>query len=198
MTELQLYGTDGIFHNIIKQSAIMNGRYALLERGGTDLNLNNILSGLDAPKYQFPLTACVCPTSSLDGSIKPGLREDFYFMLFFLTTTKYTGDNKIKSPDPLTNTSMHKISYDWQDMKTVALNFMNALEKVQKKISSQFIVNSGKRKITRITDVQNQSLSGVMISFESGLTTDCEYTDITADKIAMIQLPTTIHQPHFH
>lgn len=196
MTELQLYGKDGLFHNIVKQSAVFNGRYGVLPKGGTDLNLNNILTNLELPKAKYPGVFCIPPISDLPATVQQAPWECFYFRLFFLCTTGYTGDNQIKAPDPLTNTSLHTVPMDWNDMKNLALAFMNALEKLTPRLRGQFILSQkGEWRIARLSNVQNDNLSGVVIQFEGKIAAPCEFTDIN---IAEIELPTAVHQNHFH
>ena len=193
MDELQLYGNNGLFHNIVKASSVFNGRYGVLPKGGYDLNLNNILSGIEFPKEKYPGVFCMPPISTLPASVQQASWECFYFRLFFLCTTFATGDNKTKSPDPNTNTSLHTIPMDWSDMKGLCLGFMNALEKLQPKLRSQFRLGQKENwKLIRLSKIQNDNLSGVMIQFEGQLSVPCEFTDINIDGIDI----TT--QPHFH
>lgn len=187
MDELQIYGKDGLFHNVVKQSEVFSGRYGVLPKGGQDLNLNNILTGIEFPEATYPGVFCVPPLSELQSTVQQGAWECFYFRLFFLCTTHYTGDNKIKSPDPSTNTSLHTIPMDWSDMKGLALSFMNALEIIQKSLRAQFrLRQSGKWKIVRLSGIQNAKLSGVMLQFEVELATSCEFTDININQISIV------------
>jgi hypothetical protein len=200
MDELQIYGPDGLFHNIVKESTVLEGRYGVLPKGGQDLNLNNILSGIEFPKEKYPGVFCVPPLSELPGTVQQGAWECFYFRLFFMCTTGYTGDNQFKFRDPSTNTSMHTVPMDWSDMKTLALNFMYALEKVQMKIIRQFRLKQRTEwKIIRLTKVQNDNLSGVMIQFPAELSSPCEFADI--DSTIVDQIINGIapqHEIHFH
>lgn len=193
MDELQIYGNDGLFHNIVNKSAVFAGRYGVLPKGGQDLNLNNILSGIEFPKDKYPGVFCVPPLSELKATVQQAAWECFYFRLYFLCTSKYTGDNQFKFREPSTNTSKHKVPEDWSDMKNLALGFMNALEKVQKKIITQFrLKQSGEWKIIRLSNVQNDNLSGVMIQFAAEISTPCAFTDINVDNVDIL-LPS-----HFH
>lgn len=192
MDELQLYGKNGLFHNIVKASSVFNGRYGMLIKGG-DLNTNNILSGVEFPKDKYPGVFALPPVSTLPATVQQASWECFYFRLFFLCTTNYTGDNKIKSPDPNTNTSLHTVPMDWSDMKGLALGFMNALEKLQAKLRGQFRLGQKENwKIVRLSHLQNNNLSGVMLQFEASIATPCEFTDINIDGI------NTDIQPHYH
>lgn len=195
MTELQLYGTDGLFHNTVKQMPIFSDRYGVLQKGG-DLNTNNILSGVEFPKDKYPGVFCLPPTSTIPTTLQQGQWECFYFRLFFLCTTNYTGDNQIKSPDPNTNTSLHKVNMDWNDMKNMALAFMHGLEKVQTRLRGQFRLGQKEPwKIIRVSKLQNDNLSGVMLQFEAQIAAACAFPDINADAI---ELTFPEHQTHFH
>lgn len=189
MREFQIYGKDGLFHNVVKASAVMNGRYAVLSKGGGDINRNNILSDLDLPKAKYPAVFCLPPVSDL-GTVQQAGWENFSFRLLFLATTHYTGDNKIKFPDKNTNSSLHTIPMDWSDMKQIGLNFMNALERIR--LTGFRMNQQGSWKIVRVSDMQNDRLSGVMMVFSAGIAVDCEFTDINIDNI------TTTTSDHFH
>lgn len=196
MDELQLYGKEGLFHQVVKRSAVFNGRYGVLKKGG-DLNLNNVLSGIElpAPGDTYPGVFCLPPQSTINGTLQNGDWECFYFRLFFLCTTGYTGDNQIKEPDPSTNTSLHTVAMDWSDMKGLALGFMNALEKLQKNPALRSEFRLGQKepwKIFRLSNLQNANVSGVMLQFEGQINVPCEFTDINIDGI------NTLLPSHFH
>ena len=197
MTELQLYGKDSLFHNIVKQMPLMNGRYAVLEKGAHDLNMNNLLSGLDLPKEKYPGVFCLPPVSELPCTLQSSKSwEDFNFRLLFLCKTYTTGDNKIKSPDPSTNSSLHTIAMDWMDMKMAALEFMAALEGLQKRTRGEFRLSQKLPwKIIRVSVKQNDNLSGVLVLFGASIAAPCMLSEIN---IAAIELPTDNHPHHFH
>lgn len=195
MEEYYVYGKYGLFFQIAKASAILNGRYAVLPKGGGDLNRNNLLSDLDLPKDKYPGVFCLPPVSDLETAQQASW-ESFSFRLLFLTTTYYTGDNKIKAPDPNTNSSLHKMEMDWSDMHDVALNFMNALEKV--KFPGFRMGQKGLWRIIRVTDVQNDRVSGVMVIFTASIAVQCDFTDIDPADVALPVLTPNIHPTHFH
>lgn len=204
MDELQLYGKEGLFHQVVKKSAIMNGRYGVLIKGG-DLNLNNVLSGIElpAPGDTYPGVFCLPPISIIkEASVQQAQWECFYFHLFFLCTTGYTGDNQVKDPDPGTNASMHKVNMDWSDMKDVAFNFMNALEKLQPKLRNIFRLGQKEPwKIIRLSKLQNTNLSGVLLQFQGELPVACEFTDIDLSGNALTDIINDVappHEKHFH
>lgn len=196
MTEASLYGKDGLFHQVVKQSAILNGRYVILPNGATDLNAGNILSGIELPKEKYPLVATLPPVSDVPQANDKW--ESFYFRMLFLCTSGYTGDNKIKYPDPLTNTSTHTVPMDWNDMKNLAFGFMKALESIQTRPASRGVWRLSQQttwRITRVSNAGNEKTSGVLLQFGASLAIDCEFTDINIDAIV---LPATEHAKHFH
>lgn len=197
MTEIQLYGKDGLFHNIVKKSGVFNGRYAILAKGGTDLNMNNLISGIELPQqFKYPGVFCLPPISDLPATVQPGTWECFYCRMLFLCTTGYTGDNKLKSPDPNTNTSLHTVPMDWNDMKNLALSFLNALEKTQQRLRGEMrLKQKDEWRISRLSKVQNDNLSGVLVQFAIDIAAPCEFADID---VATIELPINNHQTHFH
>lgn len=192
MQEFSIYGKDGLFHNITKASSVMAGRYSVLPKGGVDLNRNNLLSDLDLPIDKYPGVFCLPPISEI-GTVQQAGWETFSFRLLFLCTTYATGDNQIKFPDPNTNSSLHTIDMDWSDMKLIALNFMNVLERI--KLTGFHIAQGGTWRIIRVTDAQNDRVSGVMVLFSARVAVDCVYTDIDP---ANVVLPTSNHLQHLH
>lgn len=191
MTELNIYGTDGIFHMIVKASSVMGGRYAVLERGARDLNINNLLSGLEFPQSKYPGVFCLPPQSDTDGT--KGTWETFEFRLLFLCSSYSTGDNQIKFADDLTNTSLHTVAQDWNDMKNCAMSFIHALRQVE---ATGFRLSQNRNyRIIRLSEIQNDRLSGVMLLFNAAIFNSCNYEDIDMNKL---ELEFSNHQNHFH
>lgn len=199
MDEFQVYDKNGLFHNVVKKSIIMAGRYAILSTGSGELNRSNLLSGIELPTEKYPLVACLPPISNLKPSLQEGQWERMNFRLLFLCRSHTTGDNEIKSRDHNTNTSQHTISRDWNDMKKVALSFMNALERTCKRMRDKFrLSDSSDWNINRITEAQNDKVNGVLVQFSGSIFTGCTFEDITDVNIALIDLPAEVHTAHYH
>lgn len=196
MSEFRVYGNNGLFHNVVKQSAIFNGRYALLEKGAPDLNISNLMNGLELPvRAKYPGVFCFPPYSELESTLVSGW-EEFYFRILFLAKTGVTGDNLVKMPDPLTNTSLHTAGQDWSDMKDLCLEFINALEQLQN--STRTFFRMGQKtgyKISRVTRMQNDNVSGVMVTFPASVAITCVFDDIDT---AAVEIPADTHTKHFH
>jgi hypothetical protein len=186
MTELFLYDREkGLFKEILKKSTVIKGHYHVSPNFGKDLDTNNLETFIKDPKNgltdvpeKYPLCVCMTPVSK-EIKINGQDLEQFIFNLYFVTTTFYTSDNKIKSLDKDTNTSAHHIWYDWQDMKTCASNFIKTLKKVVAKrtimledatipytVPLKTVVNlDGDVIYKRLTKFNNDRLSGVSLSF---------------------------------
>lgn len=194
MNELSIYGKDGLFHNVAKASDILNGRYSVLQKGAHDLNMNNLLSGLDLPTSLYPGVFCLPPVSDLPTG-KEGW-ETFSFRLLFLTKTNSTGDNKIKNRDPNTNTSLHTIAQDWNDMKEIAWAYYITLTDLFPITKGFFRMGQrGTVKAIRVSGMQNDNVSGVMLMFNADVVLACSNTGFDPSKIIM---PVDNHPKHFH
>lgn len=193
MNEAQLYHTDGLFHNIIKQSRIMDGRYAVLPKGSHDLNMNNILSGLDLPSEKYPGVFCLPPISEMQSATGGQL---FNFRILFVTTSTGTGDNQIKYIDTITGAAQENPAKDWNDMKVVALSFMQSLEKIQKSFLKEFHLSQTETfRIVRFAQMQNDNLNGVMLMFSMIMYDVCQYSDIQLTDVNVL-FPD--HETTFH
>lgn len=198
MTEFQVYGEDGLFHSIVKASKIMNGRYAVLPHGAMDLNMNNAISGIEFPKSKYPGVFCLTPMSAFTQSSVIGQWESYNFTLLFVTTTHNSGNNKLKRPDPSTNSSLHTSPMDWSDMHQVMLGFMTSLETSGRTIRSHFRLDQkGQFVVGRFSNKNNDNLSGVWVRFTVSIPAICE----VSSQWNAVQLPdfeTIIHPEHFH
>lgn len=198
MTEFQIYGKDGLFHSIVKASKIMNGRYAVLPHGGMDLNMNNVISGIDFPKSKYPGVFCLTPMSAFTQSSVIGQWESYNFTLLFVTTTHNTGDNKLKKPDPATNSSLHTSPMDWSDMHQVMLGFMTSLETSGRTIRPHFRLDQkGQFVVGRFSNKGNDNLSGVWVRFTVSIPAICEVSS-QWNAVELPDFETNDHPEHLH
>lgn len=211
MDELFLYDRDkGLFKQILKQSTVMAGRYYVSPSYGNDLNTDNLNAFLKDPKFglidqvpKYPCTVCMPPASVLNGR-NDGFIEEFVFELFFLCTTGYTGQNKIKSIDKPSQTSSHLIWYDWKDMKEIAKEFLKVLTELIKvhQLKRFFAVDLERVPVRRVSNFNNDTLSGVSVSFlVSMVDSACVLKDYAAGYLDKIIIPATdssIHALHKH
>lgn len=216
ITELFLYDREkGLFKEILNKSKVMKGHYHVSPNFGKDLNTDNLETFIKDPKNglidvpeKYPL--CVCMTPRSKYVFMNGTRwEQFVFNLFFVTTTFYTADNQIKSLDVDTNTSAHHIWYDWQDMKTCAMNFLEVLKEQTKRaitidgntvpLKSVMNIDIEGAVYKRLTKVNNDRLSGIDVSFliylDASQCTIDDYADVDIFKDIVLP-PLDIHPLH--
>lgn len=212
MQELFIYDrSKGLFKEILNKSLMIEGRYHVSPNMGNDLNTNNLETYISDEKNglsdlrKYPICLCVTPRSQYTGA--NGLSfEEFIFNLYFLCPTFYTGENKIKVPNPDTNTSTHHIWYDWQDMKECAQQFLEVLKQVLRSRTivigaeevglRRFLALDDKRVIfNRLTKFLNDRLSGVSLSFVITMSNPvCILTDYSSDISGIVIPPETIHE----
>lgn len=200
MNELFLYDKQaGLFQAILSASPVMEGRYHVSPNKGKDLDANNLetflkdaMDAVTDVSDKYPICVCLPPYSRVERSDN----EIFTFTLFFVTTTYYE-NNAVKFQDPDSGLSTHHVWYDWQDMKTAAENFINALDKVIRKRSitidsktyplGTWIALAGDVVYRRLSRFNNDRLSGVSLSFNMIMNTlSCEndeYDDTAIDSI---------------
>jgi hypothetical protein len=185
MNESKVYDRGGLFHNIVKQSATMNGNYHVLSSGSADLN-SNTLSGIAIPSEKYPLVACLPPVSALSPTVSQGQWEYFSFRLLFLCSSEK--EDKLRNTS--TNSATRTAPVDWSNMKEAALSFMNALEQIQDKMRGKFQLDDRTQwKINRLFKIQNDQVSGVILSFTGMVAAACNFPDITQEAINLIQIP---------
>ena len=203
MNELLLYE---IVRAILAHSIVMEGRFFVAEGYGNDLNANNyddiIKDALDNFKpvnKKYPVSVMMPPVEIV-GSYEDGWTR-FKIDQFFLCTTGFTGSNEIKGMNRASNISEHPIQYDWKDMREVAGNFRKVFNKVIRNSGYTKSINSAsdaRDYIRRVSNMGNDKLSGVLVSYELNVAMPCtlsDYADVSA-----IQLPTItdIHPLHKH
>lgn len=177
-----IYDNDaGLFKQILKQSSIMKGSYHVSPNSGNDLNTSNLETYVKDPANglmdlkKYPMCVCMTPRSRVMK--QPGGEfEQFIFNLYFLTTTYRNSDNSVKLRDADTGQSAHHVWYDWQDMKTCAMNFVNILDKVIRTkytvinyvptpLKMYLSLDKANVIYNRLTKFYNDSLSGVGLTF---------------------------------
>lgn len=161
----------------------MDGRYTVLPKGAHDLNMNNLLSNLDLPDEQYPGVFCLPPVSEMESSRSS---EIFNFRILFVCTAEGTGDNQVKYKDAITGAAQPNQGKDWNDMHDVAMNFMHAIETLQRKFLNELrLSQSDTWRIVRFANMQNDNLNGVLLMFSMVLMNACEFTDIAVSDVSI-------------
>lgn len=206
MNELFLYDRDaGLFKAILNASSVIQGRYFILV-SGSDLNSSNLgqyisdsLNGIKTPDQKYPAAFLLPPRTN------PADKRLFAFTMLFLTRDGATGTNELKDVNVDQQVSMHPTWYDWKDMAEVATNFTEMLNKVIRtryaqsgeKLSSLTSFEKSSTAIDPISNVTNDNLSGVRLSFRMLMSADCEVNDYEATAVDDIVIPSfNIHPLH--
>lgn len=191
MTELQLYGLNGLFHNIVKKSTLMQGRYCVLPEGSNALNAASILTGVELPTTQrYPLVACLPPTHQ--SAVKKYI--DYYRLQLIFAATLSDGYGQPLIRDAYTNTEQHRIEMIWQDMNLASKAFVAGIAYMQDKHRNFFFIDSNSPvSVSRFAMREKDRLSGVVLTLTMCLPADCLYDDID---LPAIEFPASIHNPH--
>lgn len=199
MTEAQLYDRDGLFHRIVKTSTVLQGRYEVMPHGPSDLNASNFLSGIEVPDgVKYPLAACFPPVSQTAPTMQSAKWEMFAIRLLFLATA-HAGDNQFKDRIAETNTSGHRLTVDWQDMKEEAFDFFAVLEGLLGRMRNRFILDQGNPlRVVRFCSRQNDRVNGVMLSFGVGLPTRCPEESGLQAVVNSVNIEFPDHPTHLH
>lgn len=203
MNELLLYA---IIKAILQQSTVMQGRFVVVEGYGNDLNTNNfgdiIKDALDNYKpnaRKYPVSVLMPPTEIVDSYEKGWTR--FKLDQYFLCTTGYTGSNEIKGLNMKSNTSEHSIQMDWKDMREVAGDFRKVFNKVLRNRGYLNQINSSTNSsdyIKRVSNMGNDKLSGVAVTYELNIAMPCGLTDYENVDAIIIPEISDLHPLHKH
>lgn len=202
MNELTLYE---IIRAILTNSSVMEGRFIVAPGYGTDLNTNNlgdvVKDALEAYKpidVKYPVCVLLPPIEVID-SVQKGWSR-FRMEQFFLCRKNYTGDGQFKQLNPPTNTDEHTIEQDWKDMREAALDFRKKMnDSIRENNYQRFIHTASDLKeiIRRVSNMGNDRLNGVQLSYELRVAFPCEVADYTESPITLPTITNT-HPIHQH
>lgn len=176
-----MYDRDtGLFRKLVDQLTAIH-TYHISPNYGQDSNTNNLEQYLKDPAYgvstvtqKYPICVCITPRSR-PTRINGARWEQFFFTIYFLQRTGVDGQNKLRSLDKDTNQSTHQVWYDWAEMKTAAIQFIDLFELT---IKGDVVVNSetikfrrilnvdfDKMDIRRLSNFNNDKISGIELNF---------------------------------
>lgn len=202
MDELNLYE---LFKQILEKSKVIEGRFHVAtNHAGNDINtenLNEIVKdalGAITSKRKYPLCILLPPVDEVDNYIDNSFSS--YTLTMYFLTQAFNGSNGIKSPNFLNNTSDHSIPLDWKDMRECAMNFRKAFIKITDKPGYKFIRDcQSKDLISRVSNMGNDNLNGVKITFDIELFTPCQLTDYSVRDLEEIKINLAfLHPLHKH
>lgn len=194
MNELNLYN---LFEQIISKSRTMK-RFVVAPYYGNDLNKNNlgeitedVIGGMK-DQVKYPICMMLPPVEVIEDYDKGFSR--FKCKLYFLANP-YSVNSSINKT---TNTSKHTVQQTWKDMRLCAIEFRKALQLVtQKNMNAGIRDGQGIDVIDRVSNVANDKLSGVGISFDVDVFLGCELSDYFQGMIDTIVINTNdLHPRH--
>lgn len=204
MNELVLYE---IIKSILNESSVIEGRSFELEGYGNDLNKNNLgdlirdqIDALDTDFRKYPGSFILPPTEIIESYAEGW--ATFRIEQYFLTPVGRTGDHEIKDPDLDLNVSKHSIKYDWKDMRECAINFRKTFNKylIHNKYLNYFHeLKSSRDIIRRVSNIGNDKLAGVWLTWELRMVIDCENSEYPEiPDIPPTVIENIIHPQHKH
>lgn len=179
LNERYIYDRDhSFFKSALNASNVMKGRYHISPNYGHDLNTANLDSFLKDPAYgimdaktKYPLCVLITPKSRI-VKFNGSKWEEFVFSLFFLTQA-YVSGGRVKNLNAATNSSAQNVWYDWDDMKSEAMFFLETILSTIKAtqyaqgIPMRAVMNVQEEGATvgRVSRLQNDKLNGVSLTF---------------------------------
>lgn len=183
MNELDLYR---IFKNIIAQSKTMR-RFIVAPQYGVELNknnvgeiLNDILGGIN-DWIKYPLCLMFPPVEMIEDYDRGWSK--FKCRMFFLDAEYKSNINQNN------NLSQKTIQQNWNEMRGCAVDFRRYFKELtQANVGKEIRDGQTYDVIDRYSDIGNDRVAGVGISFEVDLFLGCEITDYDTTNIELIEL----------
>jgi hypothetical protein len=187
-----------LFKNILSESKAIEGRFFYCPKMGKEINTDDLDQVIkdafsQGETKRFPCSIMMPPVSNGKFVDPKGEWEYYDFILFFLKTTYYTGDNQIANVNPNTQTSTHTVLQDQHDMGRSARNFIGVVERIARTkglIKNKFRLSSDHDRIIRpVANIGTNRLSGVRLDFTGSVFNGCTIEDYTEDGIDEIIIP---------
>lgn len=183
MTDLILYN---FFKDTLKDSTTFQGRFAVLEGYGNDLNADNlddnvigstISSNKWARKYPCVL---MMPPKEVSNNLR--LNTTRYFIeLYFCTTSFNDANGFTKKPNKQVNFSSVPILEDQAEMASKAREFHSViLDRIYDSLSVRQSIRSARNEgfeITRFSLKNNDKVSGARLVFQLDIVNGCSIDD---------------------
>lgn len=193
MNEQYIYS---LIRAILSKSAVIQGRFAVAEGYGNDLNADNFgdlvrdaLGGIKSAR-KYPCVILMPPTDAANSTRN---YSRYNIEMFFLTQTFQDGVNDLKGIVRDTNTSAIPIQDDWAQMRNVAGQFRRAFNEV---VRSRGLVHyvreaQGLPDLYRRVSLRgNDRVSGVSLNFQIDIAIDCgDLTDYPESFVNDVQVP---------
>lgn len=203
---------NSLFKAILNVSEVIDGRYFMCPKWGSEINSaflsEVVLNAGNGIKY--PAALCMPPRKTgnfqFSGEEVGGTQIGYNYLncqMLFLRPTTYTAYNQPSQPLPNTQIPTHTAIDCWHDMGRCAEDFLQVLRQVIIYNSLQGTINiseNAQQSITPVSDIGNDKLSGVLLSFVIMLNGGCAIEDYPSDYLTEIQVPLLIdtHPTHIN
>ena len=171
---------DHSFRKLLTKSKAIGGRFYIAPKWATELNsstLETLVADL-VPKTQtkkYPLAVMMPPAMHGDYTGRT-FKETVPITIMFLKQSGKQSNGQVQSVHRPTGTTGHSTLHDWHDMKRVAMDFMQALSLaiISTNLKNFFILSQAEKQvIVPISNIANDNLSGVMLTFAILLVNNC-------------------------
>lgn len=195
-----------LFQTILDSSKVIEGRFYICPKWGSELanpNIDEMLIIGQAKSQKYPAALLMPPPNEGLYQYRNELNSyghaDIYTIkMLFVASATNTGQNQPQQPNSA-GESTHTVFMTWHDMDRVAKEFIGILH-------TQLLSTSGNAqvwdqmlpKITLITDLGPDKVSGVMLSFRLSLFAGCVIEDYPADWQTSIVIPPFIDNHPIH
>jgi hypothetical protein len=188
---------EAFFKNILSKSKGIDGRLFYCPNMGREINTDEFEQIIEdqfdkSTQKKFPCVIMMPPISQGKFIDPKGEWEEYSFIMFFLTTTYYDGNNQIKDVNVNTQTSTHTILSDQHDMGRCARNFVHVADKVTRVkhvVNCKFRVVNENKIVRPVANIGSKRLSGVRIDFRGQVLNGCVVEDYNQEDIDEIIIP---------
>lgn len=196
-----------LFQAVLDKSLVIGGRFHVCPKWGSEMSNPNIDEQLvigTGKTHKYPAALLMPPPKEgnfqYDGQDKGtgiALADLYSIRLLFVCTSDNTGSNQPMKPNAIQE-STHTIAQTWHDMDRVAQNFCAVLNTVIKANGNIIFWDEIKPRISLVTNLGNDNVSGVMLSFKLAVFSGCVIEDYAPGWETAITVPaqTDIHPSH--
>ena len=198
---------QNLFQTILNNSMVIQGRFYVCPKWGAEMNNPNITEALaigEAKDQKWPAAMMMPPPK--EGNFEYGgesnssgstLWDIYTINILFVGPALYTGQNQISEPNGA-NVAQHTIQEMWHDMDRVAEEFCAVLQQLICGVNNIVFWDSFTPKINLITNLGNDKVSGVKLTFKLGLFSGCTIEDYPSDFKTSIVIPDMIDTHPIH
>jgi len=196
---------ESLFKTIINASLVMEGRFYVCPNWGAEMNNPNIEGSLaigQAASQKYPAAMLMPPPKEgnfeylgMPGQSGASLYDVYTIKMLFVTTNASTGQNQVQAPNGV-GESTHTVVQTWHDMDRVAQNFCSVLRSTIQPLGGNVLFwDDMVPRITLVTSLGNDDVSGVMLTFKLAMYSGCTIEDYAVGWQSSIVAP-ALTDPH--